>query len=107
MHGNYGPRGIQLEYERLESINREVGKEVKIVLHGADPLTKDMFMKCVTHGISKVNLNKWVNGPYTQTQSEKSGKIPLTSVIEEATSKIQVSVEEAIEKLDAAGKVGL
>lgn len=104
MHGNYGPRGIQLEYDRLEKINQEVGKDVRIVLHGADPLTKEMFSKCIDHGVSKVNLNKWVNGPYTQTQGEKSGKIPLTSVIEEATSRIQASVEEAIDLLDATGK---
>ncbi|KAL9048458.1 MAG: hypothetical protein Q9162_007715 [Coniocarpon cinnabarinum] len=104
VHGSYGERGIQLEYDRLDKINAEVGNEVRIVLHGADPFTKDIFQRCVRHGVSKINLNKIVNGPYTQVQSEKAGKIPLTSVIEEATNKIQASVEEAIEKLGAAGR---
>ena len=104
VHGSYGERGIQLEYDRLDRINAEVGKEVRIVLHGADPFTKAIFDTCISHGVSKVNLNKIVNGPYTQVQAEKAGKIPLTSVIEEATNKIQASVEEAIEKLGATGK---
>lgn len=58
VHGNYGPRGVQLEYDRLDSINQEVGKEVDLVLHGSDIFTKEIFARCIEHGISKVNLNK-------------------------------------------------
>ena len=61
-------------------------------------------MKCIDNGVSKVNLNKWVNGPITQTQTEKGGKIPLTAVIEQATKQSQASIEEAIDKLGSAGK---
>ena len=38
VHGNYGPRGIQLEYDRLDAINKAVGKDVRLVLHGAGPI---------------------------------------------------------------------
>lgn len=58
VHGSYGARGIQLEYDRLEKINEKVGKKVRLVLHGADPFTKEIFQQCVAHGVSKVNLNK-------------------------------------------------
>lgn len=37
-HGEYGPRDIQLEYDRLESVNAAVGNRVHLILHGADPL---------------------------------------------------------------------
>jgi hypothetical protein len=33
----------QLEYGRLRSINEAVGREVKLVLHGADPFTEEIF----------------------------------------------------------------
>ena len=36
VHGNYGPRGIQLDYDRLQRIHREVGDDVRLVLHGTD-----------------------------------------------------------------------
>ena len=35
IHGNYGPRGIQLDYDRLQRIQQEVG-QVRLVLHGTD-----------------------------------------------------------------------
>lgn len=58
VHGNYGPRGIQLEYDRLEAINREVGNDVQLVLHGADPFTADTFERCVKASVCKININK-------------------------------------------------
>jgi fructose-bisphosphate aldolase, class II len=58
VHGNYGPRGIQLEYDRLEAINREVGNDVRLVLHGADPFTADTFERCVKASVCKININK-------------------------------------------------
>lgn len=69
VHGNYGPRGIQLEYERLDSINKAVGDRVKLVLHGADPFTQEIFQKCIGHGVSKININKVLNNPYVDEHS--------------------------------------
>ena len=47
LHGNYGSRGIQLKYDRLQAINDEVGKEVRLVLHGTDSFTEEIFNKCI------------------------------------------------------------
>ena len=63
MHGSYRPRGIQLEYDRLQAINDEVGIEVRLVLHGAEPFTEEIFNKCIGHGVSKINTNKVLNNP--------------------------------------------
>ncbi|KAF2089285.1 putative fructose-bisphosphate aldolase [Saccharata proteae CBS 121410] len=103
VHGNYGPRGIRLEYDRLDAINRRVGDRVKLVLHGADPFTEEIFSTCVGHGVSKVNLNKVLNAPYTLVQQERAGKAPLTTVIEEATDAMQRAVEGAMEQLGSVG----
>ncbi|KAF2488821.1 putative fructose-bisphosphate aldolase [Lophium mytilinum] len=104
VHGNYGPRGVQLEYERLDSIDKKVGNKVELVLHGSDPFTKEIFGKCIQHGVSKVNINKVLNAPCQKVWAEKSGKIPFTALIEEATKEMQKAVEECIVLLGSEGK---
>ncbi|KAF2867910.1 putative fructose-bisphosphate aldolase [Massariosphaeria phaeospora] len=104
VHGNYGPRGIQLEYERLQSIYDAVGDKVRMVLHGADPFTKEIFEKCIGHGVSKININKVLNNPCQKVWAEKAGKAPFTSVIEEATAEMQKAVEGCCDLLGSTGK---
>ncbi|KAJ5635919.1 uncharacterized protein N7484_009232 [Penicillium longicatenatum] len=82
VHGEYGPRGIQLEYERLQSINEA----------------------CIDSGVSKININKVLNNEYVRVQAEKAGKVPLTTLLEEATNAMQKAVERCIEMLGAAGR---
>lgn len=104
VHGEYGPRGIQLEYERLQSINNAVGKQVRLVLHGADPFTKEIFQKCIDCGVSKININKVLNNEYVKVQQEKAGKVPLTTLLEEATNEMQKAVERCMDMLGATGR---
>jgi fructose-bisphosphate aldolase class II len=104
VHGEYGPRGIQLEYERLQSINAAVGGEVRLVLHGADPFTKEIFQKCIDCGVSKININKVLNNEYVRVQAEMAGKVPLTTLLEEATNAMQKAVEGCMDRLGSAGR---
>lgn len=104
VHGSYGPRGIQLEYDRLESINQAVGDKVRLVLHGADPFTTEIFQKCISHGVSKININKVMNNEYLRVQAEKAGKIPLTTLHEEATNAMQAAIERCMDMLGSTGK---
>lgn len=104
VHGEYGPRGIQLEYERLQSINEAVGSKVRLVLHGADPFTKEIFQKCIECGVSKININKVLNNPYIKVQAEKAGKVPLTTLLEEATNAMQKAVEGCMDMLNSTGR---
>ncbi|KAF2758378.1 putative fructose-bisphosphate aldolase [Pseudovirgaria hyperparasitica] len=104
VHGSYGPRGIQLEYERLDGINKEVGKEVRLALHGADPFTMEIFQRCIGHGISKININKVMNNEVMNVWKEKAGTAPLTSVIEEGTNNMQKAVERCMDMLGSTGK---
>ncbi|KAK3688326.1 ketose-bisphosphate aldolase [Podospora appendiculata] len=103
VHGEYGPRGIQLEYERLQSINDAVGDRVRLVLHGADPFDLDIFTKCMKAGVTKVNINKGMNNHYARVQEEMQGK-PLTSVIEAGTNAMQKAIEQYMHWLGSAGK---
>ncbi|ORY10652.1 putative fructose-bisphosphate aldolase [Clohesyomyces aquaticus] len=104
VHGNYGPRGIQLEYDRLQKINDKVGRQVQLVLHGADPFTKEIFGKCIDCGVSKININKVLNNPCQKVWAEKAGKAAFTSVIEEATLEMQKAVEMCCDMLGSTGK---
>lgn len=105
VHGNYGPRGIQLEYDRLQSINEKVAPQgIKMVLHGADPFTKEIYDKCIARGVHKININKVMNNEYVHVQRERAGKVALTTVIEEGTDAMQKAVERCIEILGSQGK---
>lgn len=103
VHGEYGPAGINLDYERLEMVNRTVGDKVRLVLHGADPFDLDIFTRCIKAGVTKININKGVNKHYARVQEEMRGK-PLTKVIEAGTDAMQKAVEEYMEWFGSAGK---
>ncbi|KAK4200349.1 ketose-bisphosphate aldolase [Triangularia verruculosa] len=103
VHGEYGPRGIQLEYDRLDAINKKVGDRVRLVLHGADPFDEEIFRKCMAAGVTKVNINKGMNNHYAWTQEKMRGK-PLTTVIEAGTDAMQAAIEKYMHWLGSAGK---
>ncbi|KAL2262966.1 hypothetical protein VTK26DRAFT_8823 [Humicola hyalothermophila] len=103
VHGEYGPRGIQLEYDRLRSINERVGDRVRLVLHGADPFDEKIFRDCMAGGVTKININKGMNNHYARVQEEMRGK-PLTSVIEAGTAAMQKAIEQYMHWLGSAGK---
>jgi fructose-bisphosphate aldolase class II len=103
VHGEYGPRGIQLEYDRLQAINERVGERVRLVLHGADPFDEAIFHKCMAGGVTKININKGMNNHYADVQEQMRGK-PLTSVIEAGTLAMQKAIENYMHILGSAGK---
>lgn len=103
VHGEYGARGIQLEYERLAAIHDRVGDRVRLVLHGADPFDEAIFRRCIKAGVSKVNINKGMNKHYARVQEDMAGK-PLTSVIEAGTNAMQKAIEQYCVWLGSAGK---
>ncbi|KAH8898670.1 aldolase [Thozetella sp. PMI_491] len=79
LHSSYGPCGINLEYDRLETINKAVGDRVSLVLHGSDPFDEEVFGKCIRAGVADI-------------QKEMEGK-PLTAVMETCTKRMQGAVE--------------
>lgn len=103
VHGNYGPRGIQLEYERLEAVNKAVGEKVRLVLHGTDGFDKDIYGKCIAGGITKVNINGVMNKKYRGFRKEGEG-LGVTEFMERGTDKMQAAVEECMDMLRSSGK---
>ena len=104
VHGEYGPRGVQLEYERLEAINKAVGGEegVRLVAHGTDPFDEEIYGKLMKAGITKVNINKVVNRKYMDLQKE--GRYGLTELMEKGTDAMQAELERLMDMLGSSGK---
>ena len=58
LHGDYGPKGPQLDYDRLESINKQVNNRVSLALHGTNDFTEEIMRRCIDAGALKLNVNK-------------------------------------------------
>lgn len=104
VHGSYGPRGVQLEYDRLESINAAVGGNdgVRLVAHGTDPFDGQVYTKLMEAGITKVNINKVVNRKYMDLQKE--GRYGLTDLMEKGTDLMQQELEGLMDVLGSTGR---
>lgn len=109
VHGKYGPKGPQLDFPRLESIEAKVGDRVRLVLHGAheDHFGEEMFHKLIASGVAKFNINGAMNNEYTKIQAEMAGKVPLTTVIEKGTEAMQKVVEQHMDWMKSSGKADL
>ena len=103
VHGLYGPRGIQLEYDRLASINTAVAPHgTRLVLHGTDGFDDKIYGTCIERGITKVNINRVVNQRYTTLHRES--QMGLTEVTEGATKAMQAEIELCMDQLQSSGK---
>lgn len=102
VHGSYGKRGIQLEFERLKEVNEAVGGEVRLVLHGTDGFDEGIYKRCVGEGISKVNINGVLNQEYLRVQRGGGGVV--SEVMERGTGVMQEAVERCMDMLGSSGK---
>lgn len=106
VHGVYGPAGPQLDFDRLDRVGRAVGDRVRLVLHGAHEkyFQEELLRKCIGYGIAKVNVNGPVAAAWTKVQGELTGKVPLTTIVEEQTKAMQDVVEYHMDFLMSTGK---
>jgi fructose-bisphosphate aldolase class II len=105
VHGKYGPKGPQLDYERLKRVHAKVGDRVSLVLHGAgvEWFQEKLLKDCIECGIAKVNINDAFNNDYLKVMREDAATTPLTGLIEKATDAMQKSVEQYMEWMGSAG----
>jgi len=105
VHGNYGPKGPQLDYDRLRRVNKAVGDRVNLVLHGAGAewFQEKLLRECIDCGIAKVNINDAFNNDYIHVMRTEAGRVPLTGLIEKATDAMQKSIEQYIEWMGGTG----
>ncbi|KAI7687892.1 hypothetical protein KC353_g20036, partial [Hortaea werneckii] len=111
VHGKYGPKGPQLQYDRLKSIRESTKGQVELVLHGAgmEYFGTDngkLIQENVSYGIAKANINDIVNAPYMDFLQQNAGKVGLTKLIEEATSVMQRETEKCMDWCKSSGQAG-
>ncbi|KAI0160434.1 tagatose 1,6-diphosphate aldolase [Xylariaceae sp. FL1272] len=94
VHGAYGPKGPQLDFP------------LRLVLHGAheDYFQEELLRKCIAAGMSKVNINGPVNAAYTRVGAELTGKVPLTTVVEEQRKAMRQVIEQDMDWVMSTGK---
>ena len=101
VHGKYGPRGIQLDLDRLKKIRDTIG-DTMLVLHGTDGFDEGTYRECIKAGIVKCNINRVVNEQLTEIwkRSEKG----MVGVIEEGTDAMQRQIETLMDWLGSSDK---
>ena len=77
---------------------------MRIVLHGTNGFADEVTQRCISAGVSKININKLVLEDYNNYIADNTGKIPLTQVIEEGTTKIQKQLEGWMDSIGSSGK---
>ena len=103
VHGKYGSRGIQLDYERLLDVSREVGKEVRLVLHGTDEFNEGIYKECVKSGMSKININRVVNENWREAMRGEGG---LTEATDRGIEMMKREVEVLMDWCGSSGMAG-
>jgi fructose-bisphosphate aldolase class II len=107
VHGKYGPKGPQLDYERLKRVHAKVGDRVDLVLHGAGAewfSNKEMLQSTIECGVAKINLNDAVNNEFIRVMAEKAKDTPLTALLEEATDAMQTAVGNFMDWMGSTGQ---
>ena len=96
--------GMLTILNRLESIQKKSEGRVQIVLHGTNGFPPDIMQKCISYGVTRVNVNKLVMDPYFEYAEKNTGKKPLTSLMNEGTDLIQKACEDWMDHIGSSGK---
>lgn len=104
-HGVYKGKP-NLDYEKLTNIKERVN--VPLVLHGASGLSDDELRKCISHGISKVNIATDLRIAYTETIKKfLNNDIKYSIDPRKYGNEAEKAVEEIVKsRLEVLGSVG-
>ncbi|KAF6802335.1 fructose-bisphosphate aldolase [Colletotrichum musicola] len=103
IHGDYGPKGPQLDYDRLARVNRQINDRVLMALHGTNDFSEDIMKRCIENGTLKLNVNKLLLEAWNVHLKENVNK-PLTQLMEDGIAVLQKETERWIDICGSAGK---
>jgi fructose-bisphosphate aldolase class II len=75
-----------------------------MVLHGTNGFPESIMTNCVKGGMTRINVNELVLSKYSAYVKENTGKVPLTTLMEEGTKLIQELVEWQMDVVGSTGK---
>ncbi|XHG05690.1 hypothetical protein AWENTII_008905 [Aspergillus wentii] len=103
LHGDYGPKGPQLDMERLKRIFRALNGRARLVLHGTNDFSPELSRACIEAGVTKFNVNKLVLDPWYDYLRANIHK-PLTQVMDEGIEVLTRSTERWMDIMGSSEK---
>ncbi|KAF6835148.1 fructose-bisphosphate aldolase [Colletotrichum musicola] len=103
IHGDYGPAGPQLDYERLAAVDKQIDGRVLMALHGTNDFTADVMTKCIGNGALKLNVNKLLLEVWSK-HLEKNAHKPMMQLIDEGMDVLQAETERWMDICGSSGK---
>ncbi|KAL4891987.1 fructose-bisphosphate aldolase [Aspergillus ambiguus] len=104
VHGEYGPLGPRLDFEKFQEIRSQVNGRVRLAVHGTNGFPPELVKRCIAAGVAKVNVNRLVLDDYYDHLQENVGKMPHTQLIEEGIQKVADLTVKWMEICGSAGK---
>ncbi|KAF7560808.1 hypothetical protein G7046_g3339 [Stylonectria norvegica] len=103
IHGDYGPEGPQLDFNRLASVSQQIEGRVFMALHGTNDFTPAIIRQCIDAGTVKLNVNKLLLEVWNVFLRNNAHK-PLTRLIDEGMAVLQEEVERWMDICGSTGK---
>jgi len=103
IHGDYGPAGPQLDYERLARVNEQIRGRVEMALHGTNDFTPEIIRRCIENGAIKLNINKLILECWNDHLRKNADK-PLMQLIDDSIAILQAEVERWMDACGSSGK---
>ncbi|KAJ5737919.1 fructose-bisphosphate aldolase [Penicillium malachiteum] len=103
VHGEYGQRSPQLDFERFERIRAQADGRVHLALHGTNGFAPELLKRCVAAGVTKINVNRLVLDDYYDHLHANVEKIPHTQLMKEGIQKV---ADLTIKWMDICGSAG-
>ncbi|KAF5007341.1 hypothetical protein FDECE_6322 [Fusarium decemcellulare] len=105
VHGEYGPRGIVLEWDRLKEIRKITSSGgVSIALHGVNKFPQSLTRDLIAAGVTKINLNRDILAGYYDHMEKYINKVPFTQLLEECVDVVADSMEQYMDIVLSSGK---
>ncbi|RGP60401.1 tagatose 1,6-diphosphate aldolase [Fusarium longipes] len=103
IHGDYGPKGPNLDYERLSSINQRIQGRSIMALHGTNDFSPQIMQDCVKAGTVKLNVNKLVLQVW-HDHLRKNVHLAFMERVDEGIKVLQAEVEKWMDICGSSGK---
>ncbi|RKK71786.1 hypothetical protein BFJ69_g10643 [Fusarium oxysporum] len=103
IHGDYGPKGPDLDLTRLSSIDKQIRGHAFMALHGTNDFTAQIMQDCIKAGAVKLNVNKLLLEVWHVHLKENAHK-PFMQRVDEGIEILQAEVERWIDICGSTGK---
>lgn len=103
IHGDYGPKGPEIDFNRLSAISKQIKGRAQLALHGTNDFTPEIMQDCIAAGAVKLNVNKLLLQVWHVHQRENA-HLPLMQRTDEGIEVLQAEVERWMDICRSSGK---